>query len=996
MPNALKKRSSRRKGLNAQPVGSQEAARLEFFRQAMALMPDDSDPYPGIAYDVDSIQGSSAQRFCSCKQSGKTTCDHIKALSRIGHAFNHRFQPHAAEAFLHSPWLRMAAILADGCRETLETIQMMRPKEHGGLVVVGRSKEPLLVYLSTQKDALRLVERCRRTGSDDAIPTRAEVLRQLASMTLTHDEIVLRDKGLKTSRQVFEGKFWHRFAYHCFREFGLDGCLLHPAVDEKTGDFILNGKDPAGGVIFFVPVQRNKVKRLLKELKDALTNQHGLAIQPLCLDAIFDVRLTENLDLEIQPLLRLLQQNGEHRFFKRQDLKKYQYGDLYYIKDLGMLVEDRYPAPARLLTDAAHTVIQHSQVPQFLSEYSSALDQELFRVEDSVRQLKLMSTYDRTEISPEAIDQDWCWLSVSYGNGEQSISLAALLRAGQAGQRFVATPGGWVDCDAAPFRSIVDMVDQIGPDAICGETQHVRLSRADVFRLDMIGPTIREGSDHSATERLRHILEFKPLHPHPECRTMTCVLRGYQEKGLQWLWFLYENRFGGLLCDDMGLGKTHQVMAFLMGLRESEPKRDPFLVVCPTSVISHWERKLAEYAPGLSVAVYYGGNRGLPEPDQADVIITSYGILRRDFTVLAPMAFHVVVLDEIQNVKNAETQAYKAAYRLNARMKIGLTGTPIENRIGELKSLMDIAVPGYLGSDERFAERYRIPIENNTDPLRHKQLSRLISPFTLRRLKKSVLDELPEKIEDLRSCRLSQEQVRLYRDAIEGRGRELARTLARNDVPVPYLHIFALLTMLKQICDHPALVEKNLQGYDQYASGKWDVFTELLSACLDSGQKVVVYSQYLGMIEIISHYLNVQKVGFVSLTGGSRERGRIIERFDRDPNCRVFVGSLKAGGVGIDLVAASVVIHYDRWWNAAREDQATDRVHRIGQKRGVHVFKLITEGTLEEKIAAIISKKRHLMESIVKEDDPALVKTFTRQDLMDLMAMPGTFRETSA
>jgi SNF2 family DNA or RNA helicase len=203
------------------------------------------------------------------------------------------------------------------------------------------------------------------------------------------------------------------------------------------------------------------------------------------------------------------------------------------------------------------------------------------------------------------------------------------------------------------------------------------------------------------------------------------------------------------------------------------------------------------------------------------------------------------------------------------------------------------------------------------------------------------------------------------------------------------MHIFALLNLLKQICNHPALVEQRLDDCDRYQSGKWDLFKELMSESLESGQKVVVYSQFLGMISIMEHLLQGMGVGFVTLTGSSRKRGDIVTRFNEDPDCRVYVGSLKAGGAGIDLVAGSVVIHYDRWWNAAKEDQATDRVHRIWQRRGVQVFKLVTEGTLEEKIAAIIEKKRNLMDSIVTEDDPCLLKTFSREELLQMLSNPS-------
>jgi len=301
-----------------------------------------------------------------------------------------------------------------------------------------------------------------------------------------------------------------------------------------------------------------------------------------------------------------------------------------------------------------------------------------------------------------------------------------------------------------------------------------------------------------------------------------------------------------------------------------------------------------------------------------------------------------------------------------------------------------LTVPGYLGNDGRFSSRYLEPVVKGNADARAEELRRLISPVTLRRRKETVLQDLPPKIEDIRTCTLSEDQVRLYREAVDRQAPTLLSTLKNSREKVPYIHIFALLTLLKQICDHPALLrEKNVGDFEGCGSGKWDLFSEILAECLDSGQKVVVYSQFLGMIEIMEKHLQAQGIGFVTLTGKSRNRGEIVSRFNEDPDCKVYLGSLKAGGTGIDLVAASVVIHYDRWWNAAKEDQATDRVHRIGQRRGVQVFKLVTEGTLEEKIAAIIEKKRRLMESVVKENDPAFLRTFTREELIQLLTFEG-------
>jgi SNF2 family DNA or RNA helicase len=432
----------------------------------------------------------------------------------------------------------------------------------------------------------------------------------------------------------------------------------------------------------------------------------------------------------------------------------------------------------------------------------------------------------------------------------------------------------------------------------------------------------------------------------------------------------------------MGLGKTHQVMALMVALREQRAEGRPFLVVAPSTVLSHWRRLTERFAPGLKVALYYGPSRDLETALTADLLLTSYGILRNDIELLREVEFALAAFDEIHVAKNRTTIAFDAASKIRAGLKIGITGTPVENRPAELWSLMEIVMPGYLGAFEAFSKRYE-----SQETADFGDLSRRIRPFSLRRLKASVLRELPPKIEDIRTCMLSDEQVGLYRDVVSTKGKELVLELSDTTKKIPYLHIFQVLGLLKQICNHPALVTG--APADEHESGKMALLSELLDESLESGHKVVVYSQYLRMIDIISGMLDERSVPHAVLTGKSRNRGAIVERFNTDDHCRVFIGSLLAGGVGIDLTAASVVIHYDRWWNAAKEDQATDRVHRIGQDRSVHVLKLVTEGTLEEKISALIEKKRALMDQIIKEDDPSLLKGFDREELSALLSLPA-------
>ncbi|MBA3721298.1 MAG: DEAD/DEAH box helicase [Parachlamydiaceae bacterium] len=477
----------------------------------------------------------------------------------------------------------------------------------------------------------------------------------------------------------------------------------------------------------------------------------------------------------------------------------------------------------------------------------------------------------------------------------------------------------------------------------------------------------------------------------PDMGGLLSHLRPYQEIGVRWLWFLYHQQLSGLLCDDMGLGKTHQAMALLSSIRNlyhsyAEGVQRHFLVVCPTSVIYHWQEKLEQFLPSLKVHTFYGADRTLDSfQENYDVLLTSYGILRNEQAVLSKIPFEVAIFDEIQIAKNQSSRVYSALTKINAQMKLGLTGTPIENYLRELKSLFDIVLPSYMPGESEYREFFTRPIEKDHNHHRKDVLNRLIKPFILRRKKEDVLTDLPEKIEEISHCDLLAYQRQLYADVLQQRRRHLFSEMEENSGNIPYMHIFALLSSLKQICDHPAVYLKKPQDYKQYTSGKWELFLELLNEARESNQKVVVFSQYLGMLDIIQSHLEENNIGYAAIRGATQNRKEEIQRFNRDPSCEVFVGSLQAAGLGVDLTAGSVVIHYDRWWNAARENQATDRVHRIGQTRGVQVFKLITKNTFEEKIDLMIRRKGQLMEDVIGIDDHKVLKKFSREELMDLL-----------
>ncbi len=515
----------------------------------------------------------------------------------------------------------------------------------------------------------------------------------------------------------------------------------------------------------------------------------------------------------------------------------------------------------------------------------------------------------------------------------------------------------------------------------------LRLSTMEWIRLNAFEeiqePTGRDLVSQETRALLQEISRFE-TRSILDLKGLQSTLRPYQETGVHWLWFLYCNGLSGLLCDDMGLGKTHQAMALLTAITNSdEGKRHKYLVVCPTSVIYHWQELLHKFLPQMRVSTYYGLSRSLDDFDsQYDVLLTSYGILRLSKEDLGQFRFELAIFDEIQIAKNQASQTHKALCSLNAKMRLGLTGTPIENRLREIKALFDVVLPSYMPSDTVFRELFVQPIEKQHDASAKAVLGRLIKPFILRRKKKDVLQDLPEKIEEIAYCDLTEEQKALYQDVILQMKKTVYQEIKDTSKPVPYLHVFSAFSKMKQICDHPALVLDAASQYTRHSSGKWDLFVELLYEARESGQKVVVFSQYLDMLAIIEMYLKKKGIGFASIKGSTKDRNAQLKRFREDPGCEVFVASLLAAGVGIDLTVASIVIHYDRWWNPAKENQATDRVHRIGQSRGVQVFKLVTKHTVEQHIHEMIERKKTLLEDVIGTEDQ--INYLTREELLEV------------
>ncbi len=571
--------------------------------------------------------------------------------------------------------------------------------------------------------------------------------------------------------------------------------------------------------------------------------------------------------------------------------------------------------------------------------------------------------------------QEW-FVDMAYCSESGMIDLFSIWDAFQEKKRHLFSPAGLLFLKEPRFH----WIRQLSKSCLDRRRGLLRLNTVEWIRLSVF-ESFEEPSDPQTKQFLEELsrLETDRI---LDISQLKATLRPYQELGLNWLWFLYCHGLSGLLCDDMGLGKTHQAMGLLAAVIHEDPEKERrYLVVCPTSVIYHWQGLLQRFLPTLRVYTHYGLERSLEAfEEKYDILLTSYGILRLGKDDLRTFQFEVAIFDEIQIAKNHASQTHKALRSLRANMKLGLTGTPIENRLRELKSLIDIVLPSYMPPDPVFRDIFINPIEKLKDEEKKALLQKLIRPFILRRKKSEVLTDLPEKIEEIAYCDLSEEQKHLYAQTAAQMRDTIYRDLQDPSKPVSFVHIFAALSRLKQICDHPALISPVAKNEHAHQSGKWDLFVELLGEARDSGQKVVIFSQYLEMLSIIERYLKKKGIGYAGIKGSTRDRAEQLRRFREDPQCEVFVASLLAAGVGIDLTVASIVIHYDRWWNPAKENQATDRVHRIGQNRGVQVFKLVTKNTIEEHIHDMIERKKGLLEELVGSEDQ--INYLSREELI--------------
>ena len=550
-------------------------------------------------------------------------------------------------------------------------------------------------------------------------------------------------------------------------------------------------------------------------------------------------------------------------------------------------------------------------------------------------------------------------------------------------------PNSWVKVDYASIKATNDQLESL--DVVKTASGY----RVDITKFLSLEDAIEHiGGIAQVSAEYRHFLseltDFKydpefQLPPGHEKDLLTggITLRPYQREGIHWLNWLTSHHLHGLLADDMGLGKTIQTITVMRLLYEATGTASHSLVICPKSVIGHWRREITRGYPNSSVYVYLGQTRDRYRfrRTRPTIFLTTYATMSRDIDILSEYPFFFIVLDEGTRIKNPDAKRSLAAKSLNAVHRLVLSGTPIENRPLELWSLFDFLMKGHLGSHGRFITDYERPIQAD-DQTASAMLAKRIRPFILRRLKEDVAKDLPEKIEMRHWCELTDEQKALYGQLQDRYVSPLRQALQRGEYVNYATTILPIITKLKQVCDHPALITGEADPI-LGRSEKFDFIAELMAEVVERDEAAVLFSYFLGTLDLFESYLRERGVSYIRIDGSTRNRQALIDRFNAG-NASIALCSLMAAGHGINLTAASHVIHVDRWWNPAVEDQATDRVHRIGQTQTVYVYKVLTEETLEEKIDALLEKKRGLSDRVIGAATRG-VTGWTREELLEIL-----------
>ncbi|CAK7039688.1 MAG: hypothetical protein DELT_00727 [Desulfovibrio sp.] len=576
--------------------------------------------------------------------------------------------------------------------------------------------------------------------------------------------------------------------------------------------------------------------------------------------------------------------------------------------------------------------------------------------------------------------EKWFNLDVTVQYDEQNIALEEVWKAWAQGKRYVQLKdGSYTSLPKTWLEKVAHKLQVLGFDP--DQPPKKTFEQFEVSALDSLLEDMPNAVTDSFWNTLREkIHDFKDIEAVQTPKGLNATLRPYQLQGVSYLNFLREYGFGGILADEMGLGKTIQTLSFIQ-LMVERGAGGPNLIVVPTSVLPNWEREAEKFVPGLKRLTIYGTRREsmFAQIDSSDLVMTTYALLRRDLEELEKHEFNAIFLDEAQNIKNPNTITAKSVRNIKAGLKVCLSGTPIENNLFELWSLFEFLMPGFLGAQHAFQRGVVRPIkEGDNEPLEF--LRTRVKPFILRRTKSEVAKDLPPKIENTYYCALADEQAELYAMLTKKLKEQIMSSVDEKGIAKSQISILDALLKLRQICCHPRLLKLNIPGVNtNLPSGKFDAFKDMVTDIVEEGHKVLVFSQFVQMLQIIRSWLQISNIPFTYLDGTSKDRFEQVDKFNNSPDIPIFLISLKAGGTGLNLTSADYVIHYDPWWNPAMENQATDRTHRIGQTRQVFSYKLICQNTVEEKILQLQDSKRGMAEAIIPGQ--SAWKSLTRDDL---------------
>jgi len=972
-----------------------------FYRYSAAALFEHSKPFSIIFAETKSIKQGFTLKEHSCsicgQKAAKKRCPHLAALTILSLTARDKNERDLFPMPLHfdkTGWYQIGSFLYGWLSRqsgntlyniSTDTFQLKKETEQGGITV------RLPLHMASQWRAFFDASHT----ADKELGTLRESIKE---QTFTATETQLFACNSETRGSKRDSSIW---LWIC-RYFALQENDTLPTLQHDSDKKILVLTIRQDATEFILSLPKNRTWELLSSLRNLGLDVNILPPAQEC----FQVHFLPSGIMQVIPSLRL----SDNRQVPSSTLEEQKMGSHYFLPgegflpvkkldQLGVITHPDNNGQLNLFDFAQRSqeqtqtfIVEPNRIHEFLEHNRDALQHPDNCVEQNILEITTTLLPQELVIDKFSEDNDWCYLSCHYGMGNATISLEEILEAATAKSDYI--PGQqWLQLSDSPLSWLHDLLPERLIRAKNGSESVLRLRHSELMALTGLVPEVRNNvSRKDFRKQLNELLDCTSWSDESLLPDCPVHLRDYQRTGLAWLNSLYRFGLGGLLADDMGLGKTHQGLALLDLVQkqkhtQNEPKQSAQLVICPASVLFHWKNKIDEFYPQISYTIYYGPDRILDTTVNPGLLITTYAIARIDQDLLAAIPFDIILLDEIHNLKNHKTAMHKAVAMLNSRVIIGLTGTPIENSLTDLHSLFSLCLPGFLGSTKNFAANFLIPIKEHKSKDAAERLRRLIHPFILRRDRKQVLTELPNLSIDDRTCELSDTQVKLYREAVD-ESQELLEDMELEGASVKYINILAMLTRLKQICNHPCLLEKSIDA-KQYESGKWNLFTELLSECLAADLKIVVFSQYTGMLDIIEHYLKQTGIDYAFLRGNMAisRREKMLKKFSDEKECKVFCASLLAGGTGIDLIAAQVVIHYDRWWNPAKEAQATARVHRMGQKEQVQVFRLITVGTLEEKIHTLLKRKQEMSDSLISTDESGVIKKLDHNQLKELFRL---------